>query len=56
MTATRTTPSDRESVITRVFDAPRRRVFEAWTTPEHVRRWYGLRSLAMTVCEIDLRR
>lgn len=52
---TLTTPSDRELVITRVFDAPRSLVFEAWTRPEHVRRWYGLRSMTTHVCEIDLR-
>ncbi|MEV6399003.1 SRPBCC family protein [Streptomyces sp. NPDC051907] len=52
---TLTTPSDRELVITRVFDAPRSLVFEAWTKPEHVRRWYGLRSLTTTVCDIDFR-
>jgi uncharacterized protein YndB with AHSA1/START domain len=50
-----TLPSDRELVITRTFDAPRRLVFEAITRPEHVRRWYGLRRLTLTVCEIDLR-
>jgi len=53
--ATFTIPSDREIVSTRVFDVPRRLVFEAWTKPEHVKRWYGLRVLTMTVCEIDLR-
>ncbi|WP_437308648.1 SRPBCC family protein [Sorangium sp. So ce388] len=47
--------SDREVVITRTFAAPRRLVFEAMTKPEHVKRWYGLRSLSMSVCEIDLR-
>ncbi len=52
---TLTTPNDRELVITRVFDAPRELVFEAWTKPEHVRKWYGLRSLTTTVCDIDLR-
>jgi uncharacterized protein YndB with AHSA1/START domain len=52
---TLTMPSDRELVITRTFDAPRWLVFEAMTTPEHVRRWYGPRRLTMTVCEIDLR-
>jgi uncharacterized protein YndB with AHSA1/START domain len=52
---TLTTPSDRELVVTRVFDAPRGLVFEAWTKPEHVRKWYGLRSMTTTVCEIDLR-
>ncbi|WP_437836956.1 SRPBCC family protein [Sorangium sp. So ce1153] len=47
--------SDREVVITRTFAAPRRLVFEAMTKPEHVKRWYGLRVLTMSVCEIDLR-
>ena len=47
--------SDREVLITRVFHAPRRLVFEALTKPEHVRRWYGLRVLTLQVCEIDLR-
>lgn len=50
-----TMPSDLEIVITRTFNAPQGLVFEAWTKPEHVRRWYGLKSLTMTVCEIDLR-
>lgn len=43
-------------VITRrTLDAPRELVFDAWTKPEHVKRWLGPRSLTMTVCEIDLR-
>lgn len=50
-----TTPSDREIVLTRVFDAPRRLVFEAMTTAEHVRKWYGCRGFTLPVCEIDLR-
>jgi len=52
-----TTPSDREIVLTRVFDAPRRLVFEAMTKPEHVRRWWGILDdqHSVTVCEIDLR-
>ncbi len=53
--ATFTMPSDRELVSVRVFDAPRQLVFEAWTKPEHVKRWYGPRAYTMTVCEIDLR-
>jgi len=36
-----TTPSDREIVLTRLFNAPRHLVFEAMTRPEHVRRWWG---------------
>jgi len=53
--ATVTLPSDREIVITRVFDAPARLVFEAWTTPEHVRRWWGTEAAPLVVCDIDLR-
>lgn len=48
-------PSDRETVITRVFDAPASLVWEAMTTPEHIKRWYGLRSLETTVTEYDPR-
>lgn len=43
-------------VITRVFDAPRQLVFEAWTKPEHLTRWMlGPGGWAMPVCEGDLR-
>lgn len=48
-------PSDREIVLTRVFNAPRRFVFDAWTKPEHVKRWYGCAASTMTSCDIDLR-
>jgi uncharacterized protein YndB with AHSA1/START domain len=48
-------PDEPTIVITREFDAPRRLVFAAWTTPEHVWRWYGPSYLTFTVCEIDLR-
>ena len=50
-----TTPSDREIVLTRAFDAPRDLVFEAWTNPEHVRHWWGLRESTMLLCEADVR-
>lgn len=51
-----TTPSDREAVITRVFDAPRRLVWAAWTDPEHLPHWMvGPEGWTMPVCEIDLR-
>ncbi len=50
------TPSDREIVITRVVNAPRRLVFEAYTNPEHLPRWMiGPEGWSMPVCEIDLR-
>jgi uncharacterized protein YndB with AHSA1/START domain len=50
-----TLPSDREVAMTRVFDAPREAVFDAWTKPEHLRRWFGSRTNKMIVCEVDLR-
>lgn len=50
-----TLPSDREICLTRVFDAPRHLVFEAMSKPEHIRRWWGLRILTMTTCEMDFR-
>lgn len=58
MTANETpaTPgSDREIVITRVFDAPRALVYEAWTDPEHVAHWWGPKGIKTTVIETDLR-
>jgi uncharacterized protein YndB with AHSA1/START domain len=55
-TAKVTTPSDQEVVITRLLDAPRELVFEAWTTPKYVQRWMlGPEGWTMPVCEIDLR-
>ena len=51
-----TTPSDREIAMTRAFDAPRRLVYDAWTKPELVKRWLGVRGgWTMPVCEIDLK-
>ena len=50
-----TLPTDREIIMTRDFDAPRRLVFEAFTRPEHLKRWWGLRDSTLTVCEVDLR-
>ena len=38
-----TTPSEREIAMTRVFDAPRSLVFDAWTKPELLKRWLGVR-------------
>ena len=51
-----TTPTDREIAMTRVFDAPRHLVFEAYTKPELLKRWLGVLSgWSLAVCEIDLR-
>lgn len=49
------TPGDTDIVLTRTFDAPRRLVFDALTTPELLMRWYGARGWNLVVCEIDLR-
>jgi uncharacterized protein YndB with AHSA1/START domain len=46
---------DREVIITRDFAAPARLVWETMSKPEYVRRWYGLKILGCTVCEIDHR-
>jgi uncharacterized protein YndB with AHSA1/START domain len=51
-----TTRGDREIVMTRVFDAPRSLVFDAFTKPELVKQWLlGPEGWSMPVCEIDLR-
>src|SRR6267143_2127884 len=50
-----TTPTDREIVLTRVFDAPRRLVWDAFTKPELLKRWFGPRGWSLVVCEVDLR-
>jgi uncharacterized protein YndB with AHSA1/START domain len=51
-----TTPTDREIVMTRVFDAPRKLVFDAHTKPELLKRWLlGPEGWSLPVCEIDLR-
>jgi len=47
--------TERELVITRVFDAPRSLVFEMWTDPKHVARWWGPRGFTNPVCELDVR-
>jgi uncharacterized protein YndB with AHSA1/START domain len=49
-----TTPSERELAMTRVFDAPRRLVFDAYTKPELLKRWFGPEGWTLVVCEIDL--
>jgi uncharacterized protein YndB with AHSA1/START domain len=46
---------DREIVMTRVFDAPRQLVYDAFTRPELLKRWFGPRGWSLSVCEVDLR-
>ena len=54
-TAERT--SDRELVVTRTFDGPARIVFEAWTRPELLKRWWAPKSFGVSFlsCEADVR-
>jgi uncharacterized protein YndB with AHSA1/START domain len=50
-----TLPTDEQILITREFDAPKRLVYKAWTTPELVRRWWNAKRGVVTIAEIDLR-
>lgn len=51
-----TTPSDREMVVTRAFNAPRHLVYQCWTKPVLVKHWlYGPETWKLVTCEIDLR-
>ena len=51
-----TLPSDTEVMMTRVFDAPRRLVFEAMAKAEFLKRWlWGPPGWSMVKCEIDLK-
>ncbi len=45
--------SDLELVVTRTFDAPARIVYEAWTTPEYMKRWWAPKSFGVTMYECD---
>jgi uncharacterized protein YndB with AHSA1/START domain len=50
-----TLPADDQILITREFDAPKHLVFEAYTKPEHVSRWWTAKRGKVAECEIDLR-
>lgn len=49
--------SERELIVTRTFNGPPRILFEAWTNPELLKRWWAPRSLGVTLfdCGSDLR-
>ena len=49
--------SERELVVTRTFNGPARIVFEAWTKPELLKRWWAPKSMGMSLlsCEMDVR-
>jgi uncharacterized protein YndB with AHSA1/START domain len=48
-------PAGKDLVITRVFDAPREFVWNAWTEPETSMKWWGPKGFTCPVCRIDLR-
>jgi uncharacterized protein YndB with AHSA1/START domain len=50
-----TLPTDREVVLTRVFNAPRQLVFDAFSKPELLKRWFGPRGFSLVICEVDLK-
>ncbi|HWE69961.1 MAG TPA: SRPBCC family protein [Acidimicrobiales bacterium] len=50
-----TLPADDQILISREFDAPKSLVYQAWTTPELVQRWWSGKRGQVTVAEIDLR-
>jgi uncharacterized protein YndB with AHSA1/START domain len=53
--STVTTPSDREIVTERVFEAPRERVYAAYTDPELIPEWWGPRGVTTIVDKMDVR-
>ncbi|HLH13393.1 MAG TPA: SRPBCC family protein [Solirubrobacteraceae bacterium] len=55
MTTNISTPTDREILSERIFDAPRERVFAAHTDPALIPQWWGPRRMTTTVLEMDVR-
>jgi uncharacterized protein YndB with AHSA1/START domain len=47
--------SDRELVMTRVLDAPRNLVYEAWTNPKHIAQWWGPKGFTNTIHEMEVK-
>ena len=54
-TSTAAKAGERELVITRIFDAPRRLVFQAWTEPDRVARWWGPQGFTTVYHDMDIR-
>ncbi len=42
-------------VITRIFDAPRERVWRAWSEPEQMMKWWGPKEFTSPACKMDFR-
>lgn len=54
-TAVVTLPTNTQILITREFDAPKHLVYQAWTTPELIKRWWSAKRGKVTVADVDLR-
>ena len=54
-TAQAASTSDRELVLTRIIDAPRAKVFKAWTDPELLKQWFAPLPYTTPVAELDVR-
>ena len=50
-----TLPTDTEIQVVRLFDAPAQALFDAWTTPDLVKRWWGYETSRWIQCDVDLR-
>ena len=55
MTATVPFSPKAELFLTRTFDAPRKLVFQVWTEPRHLARWWGPRGFTTTIREMDVK-
>lgn len=55
MTTPADNPSDRELTLTRIIDAPRERVYKAWTDPELLKQWFAPLPWTTPVAELDVR-
>jgi uncharacterized protein YndB with AHSA1/START domain len=51
----KTPPAERPFIISRTFDVPREKMFEVWTSREHLMKWFGPKGFTMPVAKLDLR-
>jgi uncharacterized protein YndB with AHSA1/START domain len=54
-TAVVTLPTSTQILVTREFEAPKHLVYQAWTTPELIKRWWSAKRGKVTVADVDLR-
>jgi len=55
MTAAQTAPTDRDLVLTRLIDAPREKLYRAWTDPELLQQWFAPAPYTTPIAELDVR-